>query len=315
MTSVSVVVPVYNEGPALAANLVRLADAFSVYSSYYDFHYIVVDDGSTDETHAIALTFARFRRNVTVLSHDRNYGLGRALRTAFASADGRYVVVLDADLSYEPSVAVELLEALEREDADVATASAYMRGGSVANVPFLRRVLSREANRVLSLAAKGRYATFTCMVRAYRTDFVKDLEVHADGMDSSAEIMLAAIRKNGKILEVPARLAWSDERSQSRGMPHVGKMTRQTWSTLRMAFAHRPALWLAVPGLFPGLLPLVVAVLLLLHVSAATLALGTAITVAVQYSSLAIFAGQLGTFFTRVFVHSRKAATQKAFHL
>lgn len=315
MTSVTVVVPAYNEGLALSANLVAISDYFAIHSATFDFRYLIVDDGSTDETFAVAQTFARFRRNVTVVSHDRNYGLGRAIRTAIEHADGEYTIVLDADLSYSPNLAMTLLEELDRSGADIALASAYMRGGRVANVPFMRRVLSREANRLLSLAAGGRYATLTCMVRAYRTAILKALELREDGMQGSAEILLAALRKNAKVVELPAELKWSAERRDTRGTPHIEKIARQTWATLRMAFSYRPSLWLAVPGLFPGLLPLVVGILLLMHVSASTLAIGTAATVAVQYTSLAIFAGQLGTFFTRALIHSRNGAVQKAFHL
>lgn len=315
MTTVSVVIPAYNEGPILAANLVRVADYLSIYGSRYAFRYVIVDDGSSDETYNIARTFSRYRPNVSVVKHERNLGLGRALRTAIDCLDSEYTIVFDADFSYSAATGMELLEALESENADVATASPYMRGGSVANVPWMRRVMSREANRVLSLSANGRYATITCMVRAYRTAFLKQLEVHQDGMECSAELMLDAIRKQGRIVEVPARLEWSDERRAGRRTIHLAKVARETWTTLRLAFRHRPALWLAVPGLFPGLLPIVVATLLLMHVSAQTLAIGTAVTVAIQYTSLAIFAGQLGTFFARIFTNSRKTAAQKVYHL
>lgn len=314
MRNVDVVIPAYNEGQILGANLVSLADYLSLYAANYSFRYVIVDDGSSDETHSIASTFSRYRPNVTVVKHDRNQGLGAALRTAFGALEGDYTLVYDADFSYSSATGIALLEKLEYEDLDLVTASVYMRGGAIVNVPFMRRFLSREANRLLSLAARGRYNTLTCMVRAYRTAFLKQLSFGAAGMDVSAEIMLAAIRNHGRIAEVPARLEWSEERS-SRGMPRLSNLVKQTYCTLRLAFCHRPALWLAVPGLIPGLLPLVVAIMLLLHVRPATLAIGTAVTIAIQYTSLAIFAGQLGTFFARLFVQSRNAATQKAFHL
>ncbi len=308
--SVAVVIPAYNEGPEIAANLVHICDAFSVYASSYAFEYLIVDDGSRDDTGTYAQAFARYRRNVTVLKHDRNYGLGRALRTAFACVNSEYIIVLDADLSYTPSLAMSLLEALEHDGADVALASAYMRGGRVSNVPFLRRLLSREANRLLSFAANGRYATFTCMVRAYRTEFLKRLVFHSDGMESNAEIMLDALRKKGKVVEVPARLEWSPQRRTSVGRVNLLSLARRTWSITRLAFEYRPALWFAIPGLFPGLLPLVIATLLLLHVPPAKIAIASVATMVVQYTSLAFFAGQVASFFTRAFVHARKSPYQ-----
>ena len=153
MSSVTIIVPAYNEGAAFGASLTTLADYFAMHrGDERVFHYLIVDDGSSDETFEAAQRFARWRDNVQVLRHERNCGLGAALRTAFAQTKTDMAVVLDADLSYTPAIAMDLVESLERENADIALASAYMSGGSVVNVPFVRRVLSREANRLLSLA-------------------------------------------------------------------------------------------------------------------------------------------------------------------
>lgn len=310
MTGVTVVVPAYNEGIALASNLIAIADYFALFGGAgYDFRYAIVDDGSTDETYEVAQNFARWRSNVTVLRHPHNRGLGAALRTAFHQIDTEYAIVLDADLSYAPATGMELLETLERENADIAIASAYMRGGAVQNVPFLRRIMSREANRLLSFAAKGRYATFTCMVRAYRMDALRRVPFAADRMEAVPELLLGAIRGNLKIVEVPATLRWSAERRNAAGRVRPSRLAAQTAAITRLAFRHRPALWLGVPGLIPALLPAVVATLLLLHVSAATLALVTTITIVVQYVSLAIVAGQIAPFITRTLLERRRAAT------
>lgn len=300
MTSVSVVVPAYNEGVAFAGVLATLADYFALHRSCgYEFRYVIVDDGSTDDTYSVARAFARWHENVLLLRHPQNCGLGAALRTAFQRVDTDLAVVLDADLSYSPATAMELIEALERENADIALASPYMRGGSVVNVPPLRRLLSREANRILSLATSGRIATLTCMVRAFRVRSLEQLSFEGDRMEAVPELLLCALRSKMTVVEIPATLQWSAERRLGGGRVRLSRLASQTWATLRLAFRHRPALWLAVPGLFPGLLPLVAAILLLLHVSPFTFAVGTAITVIVQYTSLAIFGGQLATFVAR----------------
>jgi dolichol-phosphate mannosyltransferase len=310
MTRVAVVVPAYNEGDGFAAALTNVADYFAIYRSCgYEFQYVIVDDGSSDETQAFAQSFARWRDDVRILRHDRNRGLGAALRTAFREIDAELAVVLDADLSYSPATAMELLETLERENADIALASPYARGGSVINVPPMRRVLSREANRVLSLATGGRYATLTCMVRAYRVAVLSQLEFRSDGMEAVAELALCALRKKMKVVEVPATLRWSDQRRNDTHRLRLGCLVARIAATLQLAFQHRPSLWLAVPGLFPGLLPLVVGLLLLLRVSPGTLAVGTTATIVIQYTSLALFTGQITTFFGRKLYqrHSRRS--------
>lgn len=313
MTTVSVIVPAYNEGPALGAHLVTLSEQFSHYACY-DVQYIIVDDGSVDETQSIAQRFARFRRSVMVVTHERNCGLGQALRSGIAHATGEYTVVVDADMSYTPAVAMELLETLEHDNADIVLASAYMRGGSVRNVPFLPRVLSREANQFLSFAVTGRYATLTCMVRAYRTALLKQLDFRANGREVNAEILLMAIRKKAAIIELPARLEWEEERRAAWRAPNLKKLAAQAWRTIALALHHRPALLLAMPGVIPASWPLFVGILLLMHASAKELAIGSAAILALQYTSFAIVVGQLGQFFANVISHSR-AARSKACHL
>jgi glycosyltransferase involved in cell wall biosynthesis len=307
MSGVTVIVPAYNEGSAFAGSLAALADYLAIHrGSGYEFQYLIVDDGSTDETNAVAAAFARRRRNVRVLRHERNRGLGAALRTALAAVDTELAVVLDADMSYSPAVAIELLEALENARADIALASPYIHGGAVRNVPFARRVLSREANRLLSFATGGRYSTLTCVVRAYRVCAARELEFASDDKPAVAQMLLDGLRKNLQVIEVPATLQWSDERRSRRSTLATRRVASQIGTTALLAFRYRPTLWLAVPGLFPGLLPLVVALLLILHVKATTLALGTAATVVIQYASLALFTGQITTFLGRRFRQKRR---------
>jgi dolichol-phosphate mannosyltransferase len=300
MTSVTVVIPAYNEGEAFGAALVSLADYFSLHKNGgYEFSYLIVDDGSSDETYAAAASFARWRKDVKVLRHEKNRGLGAALRTAFREVDTQIAVVLDADMSYTAATAMELIEVLERDHVSITLASPYMSGGDVRNVPLMRKVLSREANRVLSLATSGKLATLTCMVRAYRADALRLLEFRSNGMEAIPEMLLSAVRQRMRVTEVPATLQWSPARRMDSGRLRVSSLASRIGAIFLMACRHRPSLWFAVPGLAPGLLPLVVAILFILRVNAATLAIGTTITIVVQYTSLALFSGQIAAFFGR----------------
>jgi glycosyltransferase involved in cell wall biosynthesis len=308
LTSVTVVLPAFNEGADLAPSLAKLSEYFALHQGYA-FRYIIVDDGSSDDTFKVAQDFARWRPNVRVLQHQRNQGVGAALRTAFKEVDTDLAVVLDVDLSYEPRVAMELIEALDRGNADIALASPYMRGGSVVNVPFVRRVLSREGNRFLSLATAGQFATLTCMVRAYRTSALRQLEFCTDGKVAIAEMLLNGLRKKMRVIELPATLRWSPQRRSDCGRLDIRGLISQTAATVILGCSHRPSLWLAVPGLIPGLLPFVVMVLLLLHVSTQVLEIGTIATLVVQYASLALFTGQIGAFIARTFRQRPRTTT------
>lgn len=303
---VTIIIPAFNEGDGLAQRLDTLSE-FVRLDTKHEFEIIVVDDGSSDETYAIAQNAARTSRMLRVLQHKENRGMGAAIRTGFTAARGSVFITYDSDLSYRPEVISDLLEEMDATQADLVLASPYMRGGSVRNVPWLRRLLSREANRFLSFAANGKYATITCMVRAYRAAFIRNVHTFEDRMEINAELLFKAIRQQATISEIPALLEWSADRSRTRARINISRTTRQIWRTLRFGVAHRPAVLLALPGILPGVLPLLVATLAILHVDLRTAAAITLITVIIQNASLALFAGQIAMFGRNVTRHTRSA--------
>jgi glycosyltransferase involved in cell wall biosynthesis len=208
MTSVVIVIPARNEGPEFGANLVRFADYFAPFRLSYDLSFVIVDDASTDGTLRMSREFARYRRNVTVISHDRRYGLGRALRSAFLRVCSKYTILLDGSVTYGAAAAMELLETLENTGADVAVASPYMRGAHRPKTPFVRGMTAHLTNRILSFTVRGRCASFTCILRAFRTEFLKGLQFTCDGAAAVPELMIAAIRAGGRIVELPTRRDW-----------------------------------------------------------------------------------------------------------
>jgi hypothetical protein len=125
-TPVTVIVPVSGNGAALAANLVQMADHFSIYAAYR-FNYVILDTpGST--THSTVCDFARRRENVKILGKERRRSWRRTLKAAFDAATSEFALVLDSDLTYHPSVGMELIELLEREHADIVVASEHKSG-------------------------------------------------------------------------------------------------------------------------------------------------------------------------------------------
>ena len=125
-TGVTVIVPVYGDASALGAKLVQMADHFAIYGAYR-FTYMILDRPGS-RTHPTVCAFARHRENVEVFEREARRSLPRTLRAAFAAATSEFALVLDSDLTYHPSVGMELIELLEREHADVAVASEHRSG-------------------------------------------------------------------------------------------------------------------------------------------------------------------------------------------
>ncbi|WP_017296500.1 glycosyltransferase family 2 protein [Nodosilinea nodulosa] len=250
---VSLVVPAFNEAALLTQNLTRLCDYMAALESSYRWELIVVNDGSFDDTAAVAEQFARGKRQVQVLHHLVNGGLGQALQSGVGVSRGDYVVTLDLDLSYAPEHVEHLLTHLRRTQAKVVVASPYMTGGQVSNVPWLRRKLSLWANRFLAVTAKRQVSTLTGLVRAYDGDFVRSLSLLSPGMEVNPEILHKAMLLHERIEEVPAHLCWSSQRQQ-RAIKKPQrrssmKILGHTWSMFFFGFLFRPVIFFVLPSL------------------------------------------------------------------
>src|SRR5690242_4770863 len=116
---VSILVPAYNESATIVDVLERVGEKVR-----HRTEVIVVDDGSTDDTAALAEGVA----GTTVIRQGANRGKGAAVRTAIARSTGDIVVIQDADLEYDPVDIPRLIEPLTRGVADVVYGS-RLRGG------------------------------------------------------------------------------------------------------------------------------------------------------------------------------------------
>ncbi len=246
---VSVVVPAFNEAAVIVDTLERLVAHLETLESTFRWELVVVDDGSTDATGELAEGFAQQDPRVRVLRHRVNFHLGQALRYAFGQTSGDYVAVVDCDLSYSPDHLTRMLHTIQDTGARIVVASPYMRGGTTTNVPFVRRVLSRSANRLLGAAAGGGLTTLTGMVRVYDGQFLRSLDLRAVDADINTEIIYKARILHARIVEIPAHLDWSFASTDGERRPVEGRVTGATVSSLFSSFLFRPFLFFVLPGL------------------------------------------------------------------
>src|ERR1700751_2737964 len=181
ITSLSVIVPAYNEQYLVEASLERLK-ILETSPLLHRVQVVVVNDGSKDST---AEAIARFRSSLepdrpdsklqwTWLQHDRNHGKGAAIRTALAHAECELVVIHDADLEYHPWDLLQMIELFLYEDADAVFGSRFMSGGHKRAL-FFRHALG---NKLL---------TFLC-------DLVSDLNL--TDMETCSKMVRADLLKS-----------------------------------------------------------------------------------------------------------------------
>jgi glycosyltransferase involved in cell wall biosynthesis len=246
---VSIVLPAYEEASILHDHVVELLGYLKTLSPRFRFEVIIVNDGSRDQTGAIATQLAAEFDGVRVFHHPRNFGLGQALKTGFAQCRGQYVVVLDIDLSYGPEHVGLLLDRITQTGARMVLASPYMRGGRVVDVPWLRVVFSRVANWFLARASGQRISTMTCMVRAIDGRFLRSLHLRSTGMDVMPEMIHKAKLLRASIEEVPAELNWERQNRVGSRRRTSLRIIRQILGTTVSGFILRPFTFLLVPGL------------------------------------------------------------------
>jgi len=246
---VSIVLPAFNEAAILSDHVHVLIDYLGTLAQAYRFEMIIVNDGSRDETGAIAAQLAAESEGIRVFHHPRNFGLGQALKTGFAQCLGRYVVVLDIDLSYGPEHVGLMLDRMTSTGARLVLASPYMRGGRVVAVPWLRIAFSRVANWFLARVSGQRISTMTCMVRAIDGRFLRALHLRSTGMDVMPEMIHKAKLLRASIEEVPAELNWERQNRVAGKRRSSLKVAQQIAGTTLSAFLLRPFTFLLVPGL------------------------------------------------------------------
>jgi len=171
-----VVLPAFNEEPSLAALFERIEESMD--EARLDYRVILVDDGSSDGTVAVAESFAD-RMGLHIVRHPENEGLGASIRdgllTACQAADPKDVLItLDADNTHTPELILRMVR-MVREGHDVVIASRYQPGSRVRGVPAARVLLSLAASLLLRVVfpIKG-VKDYTSGYRAYRAAVLQE---------------------------------------------------------------------------------------------------------------------------------------------
>lgn len=236
----TVLMPCLNEAKTVA-QCVRAAREFLQRAGIHG-EVLVADNGSTDGSRDIAEQAGA--RVVPVAER----GYGAALKGGIAAAQGRYVIMGDADCSYDFTRLDGFVEQL-RGGADLVMGNRFAGGIEEGAMPFLHRYLG---NPVLSFIGRLFFRTpirdFHCGLRGFRRDAMRRLGLVAPGMEFASEMVAKAALAGLKVAEVPTVLR-PDGRDRA---PHL-RTWRDGWRHLRFLLLFCPR-WLF---LYPGVALLV----------------------------------------------------------
>jgi glycosyltransferase involved in cell wall biosynthesis len=209
-TSLSILVPVYNEEPLVAESLKRLL-VLSDCSTLSRIQVIIVNDGSTDNS---ANEILGFLRNATAgpgpfewifLNHETNCGKGKAIQTALSHATGEISIIHDADLEYYPQDIIKMIPLFIGEQADAVFGSRF------AAAEFRRVLLFRHelGNKLITFlcnwASNLNLTDVETCYKAVRTDLLKSIPLESNDFRIEPEMTIKLAKRRAKVFEVPIR--------------------------------------------------------------------------------------------------------------
>ncbi len=232
----TVVMPCLNEAETLAV-CIKKAQAFFEREGVAG-EVVIADNGSTDGSQEIAESLKARVVNVT----DKGYG--NALIGGITAAEGKYVMMGDADDSYDFSNMMPYLEKL-REGYDLVMGNRFKGGIKKGAMPFLHKYLG---NPVLSFIGRlffnSKIGDFHCGLRGFSKEAFYKMDLKTTGMEFASEMIVKASLYNLKITEVPTILS-PDGRTRP---PHLNTWS-DGWRHLRFLLLYSPKWIFFIPGM------------------------------------------------------------------
>jgi glycosyltransferase involved in cell wall biosynthesis len=228
---VSVVIPCLNEAENIAECVSRACVVLEEH--HLSGEVIVVDNGSEDGSGDIA------RAAGAQVVDEPHRGYGQAYQSGFAAARGDYVVMIDADLTYD-------FEEIPRFVRELDDGAQLVMGNRMQNIePGAMSVLSRVGNPLLSgflkLLHRAPVGDAHCGMRALRRDALPALDLRSTGMEFASEMVIRARQAGIRISELPIAL-------RQRGGESKLSPFRDGWRHLRLMLVYSPNFLFMIPG-------------------------------------------------------------------
>jgi glycosyltransferase involved in cell wall biosynthesis len=192
--SLSIVLPAYNEERNIEPLILEI-DGF-VKAITPDYEMIVVDDGSRDCTRSRLHRLQTLCPRLRVITHEKNLGYGRALRSGISQAQKDLILLMDADRQFK-------IEALPRFLEQVPYYAAVIGFRAVRRDNFYRRLLGRLGNAFLNLALKENFRDVNCGFKLIHARELKAIRLYSNGGLISCELIRKLLARDKTLCQLP----------------------------------------------------------------------------------------------------------------
>ena len=201
---ISLIIPAYNE----EGNIQRIDHELTpvLQSLKQPYEILIINDGSNDKTEEEAKNLKD--PYVTLINHEKNGGLGKAVRTGIQHAKGEIIILYEADFTWNPLYIKELLEMQKKINADCVIGSHFHKEGQLQGHSkySVRIFLSKSVNTFYQILLGSKIASISSLFRLYKAEPLKKLTLTTSGFNINAEILVKLLRNKAVITEIPVTL-------------------------------------------------------------------------------------------------------------
>jgi len=212
-----ITIPVLNEEATLAQNVGILRQfLLQHFPDEKQWSIVIADNGSTDDTEAIARQLSLKFEGVQYLKVPKK-GVGLALKTSWGQSEAEIVGYMDLDLATDLPHFLEAYQAIAEQGYDIVYASRLHPNSQVINRPFKREVASRVFNTLLKLYLRVGFSDGMCgfkFLKREKYPALYEAGAQNDGWFFSTELLTTAEWLNYRIFELPVK--WTDDISSSK---------------------------------------------------------------------------------------------------
>ena len=208
--SIQIVIPVLNEQAILARSISAVYKYMSENFTSYDWHILIVDNGSTDSTQEVARNISQDLINVDVLVLEER-GRGRAVSRGWLEKNADIHIYMDVDLSTEMQTLQKLVNAIDVDGYDIAIASRLKAGSKVIGRPLHREFISRAYSFIVRSIFLMKIKDYQCGCKAISRNTARDILpiIEDTGWFFDTELIILASYNKYSINEIP--VIWTDD--------------------------------------------------------------------------------------------------------